>query len=413
MVGPLQKRQENLLHTTMTILYRSAPGCNFPPTKYRTSFINHLQSKRHCACKDVEWTVDQAKSGLDGRGHRMTNTLTSSAENHPPTSILHALTGNDDRPIVEMRTRDGYVNATRMCHGAGKRWPHFHDLDGTKAYLTCLASKTAITVLDLIESNHGGSSPGTWIHPQLAIKLAAWCSPEFEVAVTDLVLRYTKGEVTAEESQTTAAGLAEACEPSRFGLAPSDNVSEVVEKGVYIGRPNGEWTELTTPGQVAVHLPDGAVVLKFGCSDKCPRRVSDHQRDYKGFQLLYWKAADDCRAGENFLREALRMENRLVQGTNSNKGKPDKELVIVRDSEEYQKLKDDVDKCTTLCREDGQQSLKHLELTIKQLEMTETTKQLTETTKQLTETTKQLETQMRQKQLDFDILKYKHEHGLL
>lgn len=373
----------------MTILYKPAPGCAFPGTPYKTSFVNHLHSKRSCPCKDVGWTVDQAKTGSDGRANKMSKNSTVV----PP--ILYALTASDNRPVVEMRIEDGYVNATRMCQAANRLCKDFMRLDNTQTFLKALAAKGGYDPLNLIQSNHGGSTPGTWVHPQVAIKLAAWCSPDFEVAVTDLVHRYSKGEVTTEESCAVAGGLTRAAAESsgeRLQLNASSDIQETVERGIYIGRPNGDWTSLTTPGQVSIQVPEDGVVLKFGCSENCSRRIAEHQRDYKGFHLLDWKSTNDCRASENSLRNSLRMENKLVQGINSNKQKPEKELVIVRSVQEYEKLRDD------MCKHAEEDvCMRHMELVTKQMELT---------TQQMTETTKQ-------KQIDFDILKFKQEHGLL
>ena len=51
----------------------------------------------------------------------------------------------------------------------------------------------------LIQTIQGGSpeKQGTWIHPQVSINLAQWCSPKFAVMVTDWVFELmTKGHVS-------------------------------------------------------------------------------------------------------------------------------------------------------------------------------------------------------------------------
>lgn len=97
----------------------------------------------------------------------------------PPASetqhLMHALTGQHG-PSIEIRKLDGYVNATRMCKASGKHWYHFAENTSTQSFLKCLAAQTGQTVSELMQSKHGGSTPGTWVHPQVAIRLAAWCS---------------------------------------------------------------------------------------------------------------------------------------------------------------------------------------------------------------------------------------------
>lgn len=96
----------------------------------------------------------------------------------PPASetrhLMHALTGSHQLSI-EMRKSDGYVNATRMCKAAGKRWSNFADNMSTQSFLESLAIQTGQTVSELMQSKHGGSTAGTWVHPQVATKLAGWC----------------------------------------------------------------------------------------------------------------------------------------------------------------------------------------------------------------------------------------------
>jgi hypothetical protein len=88
-----------------------------------------------------------------------------------------------------------------MCQSAGKTWGDY--TAGHRAFmdgLTRAVDRSDIVQTILSDPNH---QRGTWIHPQLAMNLAMWCSPEFAVKVIDLVLRYGSGQVTADESQAT------------------------------------------------------------------------------------------------------------------------------------------------------------------------------------------------------------------
>jgi hypothetical protein len=51
----------------------------------------------------------------------------------------------------------------------------------TKAYVEALSVNTGIPALELIEVKVGGIHSGTWAHPDLSVKFAAWLSPELEV----------------------------------------------------------------------------------------------------------------------------------------------------------------------------------------------------------------------------------------
>jgi len=77
------------------------------------------------------------------------------------------------------------VNATEMIKAfPEKRMNNFTRTDETEAFVKLLESKTGKGVLTV---NHGGSTPGTWMHQKLALKFAAWLSPEFELWVYDRI----------------------------------------------------------------------------------------------------------------------------------------------------------------------------------------------------------------------------------
>ncbi|GAQ92036.1 hypothetical protein KFL_009080060 [Klebsormidium nitens] len=118
--------------------------------------------------------------------------------------------------ITEMRMSDGYMSATKMCQSAGKTWADYKD--GHRAFMDGLTR--AVDRSDVVQTSLSGPNHqrGTWIHPQVAMNLAMWCSPQFAVKVIDLVVRYGSGQVTAEETRAaTEHGdpVEETCEEYR------------------------------------------------------------------------------------------------------------------------------------------------------------------------------------------------------
>lgn len=96
----------------------------------------------------------------------------------------------------------GYVNATQMCKAGNKRFPNWSRLDRSKAYIEALSLATQIRVSSLLIELTGtpdgdASLQGTWVHPKVAILIAAWISPEFEVWASDALLRVIYGEFKA------------------------------------------------------------------------------------------------------------------------------------------------------------------------------------------------------------------------
>lgn len=114
----------------------------------------------------------------------------------------------DGAIVSELRNSDGYVNATRMCQSAGKLFGDYHRLQRTQRFLEVLSSTMGYPIVDLIKATDGGNGDRhSWVHPRVAINLAQWISPEFDVAVSGVVHRYLTGQVTTEESQAVALAL--------------------------------------------------------------------------------------------------------------------------------------------------------------------------------------------------------------
>ena len=87
---------------------------------------------------------------------------------------------------------DGYIFATWLCKAVGKQVNSWLRLKETKEFIKTLEKKyknaeTSILVSALIEVYKGGNNKynqGTWIHPDLGLNLAQWCSPSFSLQVS-------------------------------------------------------------------------------------------------------------------------------------------------------------------------------------------------------------------------------------
>ena len=80
------------------------------------------------------------------------------------------------------RSSDDFVNATEWCKQFGKSWAMFDRLVETKAFIRAYCDKRQVPKKHLVHTVKGS---GTFIHPLIAIKLAEWLSPEFEVFVKE------------------------------------------------------------------------------------------------------------------------------------------------------------------------------------------------------------------------------------
>ena len=86
---------------------------------------------------------------------------------------------------IEHRDEDGFINVTNLCKSGSKQFKHWFSLSKTKSFLKVLSSTVGIPTVDLLKYNTGGNGERhTWSHPQVAINIAQWISPNFDVKVS-------------------------------------------------------------------------------------------------------------------------------------------------------------------------------------------------------------------------------------
>uniref|UniRef100_A0A6C0I764 KilA-N domain-containing protein n=1 Tax=viral metagenome TaxID=1070528 RepID=A0A6C0I764_9ZZZZ len=110
-----------------------------------------------------------------------------------------------DNYQLEHRETDGYINITNLCKAGGKKFNHWNSIDKTKRFLDVLSSTAGIPVVTLIKQEHGKNGERhTWSHPQVAINIAQWISPEFDVLVSKWVYEIMlTGKVDIKDNKTT------------------------------------------------------------------------------------------------------------------------------------------------------------------------------------------------------------------
>lgn len=145
------------------------------------------------------------------------------------SALIETLVFNDQ--CFYVRAGDRYWDATRMCQAYNKRVNNFFRTDATQKYLRALSKKTGIPIeleqesamteeqgIDaiaqksaLIYKTKGGevSESGTWVHQQVALKLAAWLNEDFEVWVWEVIEKLlTQGRVyLADELEALGKAL--------------------------------------------------------------------------------------------------------------------------------------------------------------------------------------------------------------
>jgi hypothetical protein len=127
------------------------------------------------------------------------------------TLVFHSV---NDLPIGQRRG-DGYFNATALCKAAGKRFSNYYQLESTTEYLQALQVDTGITASELVQVRKGGKSSeqGTWVHPEVAVDLAKWLSPQFRVLVNRWVVQWMSGTASQPQSQPSEPAQIKAWTP--------------------------------------------------------------------------------------------------------------------------------------------------------------------------------------------------------
>jgi hypothetical protein len=105
---------------------------------------------------------------------------------------------------------DGYIYATALCKASGKRINNWLRIKETQEFIKKLeipvTHESVTENKQVIEVYYGGNekySQGTWIHPDLGLQLAQWCSTNFSLQVSKWMkeLIFTdKVELTNEKS---------------------------------------------------------------------------------------------------------------------------------------------------------------------------------------------------------------------
>lgn len=113
--------------------------------------------------------------------------------------------------VVPQRQTDGYINGTAMCQAHGKliadwlRLASTYELakaladslgippkikDGESHNSTAAKASSVFPTLVVVKRGSPEAGGGTFLHPELAVQLAQWCSPEFALQVSRWVLEW-------------------------------------------------------------------------------------------------------------------------------------------------------------------------------------------------------------------------------
>ncbi|WP_248914708.1 KilA-N domain-containing protein [Pseudomonas moorei] len=102
---------------------------------------------------------------------------------------------------------DGYFNMTKAAKEFGKDLSHFKRSPDTIDYCNELSQTAKFADCLILDTRRGGTSPGTWGHPKLAVFFARWLDVRFSVACGMMIDDILKGVavVTMEKPEESAS----------------------------------------------------------------------------------------------------------------------------------------------------------------------------------------------------------------
>lgn len=132
----------------------------------------------------IKWMTELRRKRI-ARSPQQVNVLESEGESKEEEEIFQEfkLTLSDGKELLIPIRKDGYVNATLLCKASGKRIDNWMRLDSTKNLLREFSNSLGsegVKSTDCLEGKYGG----TFIHPDLAVQLAQWCSSSFALQVS-------------------------------------------------------------------------------------------------------------------------------------------------------------------------------------------------------------------------------------
>lgn len=103
---------------------------------------------------------------------------------------------------------DVMINATEMAKSFGnsKKPSYWLHTNQAKEFIKSLSKSKILDLADLLAVTHGGDSPGTWMHEDLAMEFARWLSPEFGIWCNKKIKElFRQGTVSLMEEQKKVA----------------------------------------------------------------------------------------------------------------------------------------------------------------------------------------------------------------
>jgi hypothetical protein len=212
--------------------------------------------------------------------HKENHKLTSSVDLESLKSPVKQLSLNSY--TIAMREGDGYINVSELCKAGMKQFNHWNVNDRSKSFLKVLKRSTGIPMDLLISSVMTGPNDtrGTWAHPQVAINIAQWISPEFDVQVSKWVYELTfTGSVTLGKEKNEEAIQKAFRQMIGIDLRPYDK-KDVLYFGIF---------EASNDIEFEGELSEDTMLCKFGVTSDIAMRNGSHEggKQFPKFRIVH------------------------------------------------------------------------------------------------------------------------------
>ncbi len=102
--------------------------------------------------------------------------------------------------------RAGYINATKLCSSAEKKFPHWLENNNSKkmisAFSVAIGIPEATMMVKIMTSSKSLTQiRGTYVHPDLIPHIASWASPVFAIKVSKIVNQYYISKAIEEKDR--------------------------------------------------------------------------------------------------------------------------------------------------------------------------------------------------------------------
>ena len=200
-------------------------------------------------------------------------------------------------PIIS-RKEDGYINLTSLCKAGNKEFNEWKRNKKTQAFLEVLISSPRILGDEIIKYNSGSNNErSSWGHPQVAINLAQWISPEFDVQVSKWVYELALTGKVELGNEKTSKQLDNLYEQKRLSL---DIQPYMFKDVLYFFEfiPNPEYlNDKSTLENETIHY------FEFGVSSNIQQRQGNYGTSYRLDKVFIYNTGYKASLAESYMKK--------------------------------------------------------------------------------------------------------------